>query len=82
MERSDILKRLGNVIAESASEDVDWSTVDEDTTLESFGFDSLSVLDLIFDLDQEFGTEIEAAELLKMNTLGDLITYLNSILPE
>lgn len=82
MERKDILKRLGDVIAESASEEVDWSTVDEDTTLESFGFDSLSVLDLIFDLDQEFGTEIEAAELLKMSTLGHLITYLNSILPE
>lgn len=82
MQRAEILKRLGTVIEESASEDVDWSDVDETTTLESFGFDSLSVLDLIFDLDQEFGTEIEAAELLKMNTLGDLITYLQKIMPE
>lgn len=76
MSRQDILQRLGTVIEESSAEDVDWSTVDEDTTLESFGFDSLSVLDLIFDLDQEFGTEIEAPEILKMNTVGDMVTYL------
>ncbi len=76
MNRQDILKRLGTVIEESSAEDIDWSTVDETTTLESFGFDSLSVLDLIFDLDQEFDTEIEAAEILKMQTIGDMITYL------
>ncbi|MEM1204202.1 MAG: acyl carrier protein [Acidobacteriota bacterium] len=81
MQRSDILERLGGVIAESAAEDVDWSVVTEETTVESFGFDSLSVLDLIFDLDQEFGTEIEASELLKVATVGDLITYLERILP-
>ena len=76
MNRENILQRLGSVIEESSAEDIDWSTVDETTTLESFGFDSLSVLDLIFDLDQEFGTEIEAAEILKMRTIGDMITYL------
>lgn len=81
MQRSDILERLGGVIAESAADEVDWSAVTEETTVESFGFDSLSVLDLIFDLDQEFGTEIEASELLKVATVGDLITYLERILP-
>lgn len=81
MQSRDILERLGGVIAESAGEEVDWSIVTADTTIEAFGFDSLSVLDLIFDLDQEFGTEIEAAELLKMATLGDLINYLERTLP-
>ncbi|MEM7351296.1 MAG: acyl carrier protein [Acidobacteriota bacterium] len=81
MQSRDILERLGGVIAESAAEEVDWSSVTADTTVEAFGFDSLSVLDLIFDLDQEFGTEIEAAELLKMVTLGDLINYLERNLP-
>lgn len=81
MQSSDILERLGGVIAESAVEEVDWSLVTKDTTVESFGFDSLSVLDLIFDLDQEFGTEIEATELLKMVTIGDLVNHLEEILP-
>ena len=52
MQSRDILERLGSVIAESAAEEVDWSIVTADTTVEAFGFDSLSVLDLIFDLDQ------------------------------
>ena len=81
MQSRDILERLGGVIAESAAEEVDWSIVTADTTVEAFGFDSLSVLDLIFELDQEFGTEIEAAELLKMVTLGDLVNYLERTLP-
>ena len=76
MSRENILERLGKVINESSEEDVDWNGVTEDTELESFGFDSLTVLDLIFDLDQEFGTKIEATEILKMNTVGDLVTYL------
>lgn len=82
MSRDNILQRLGTVIEDSSAEDIDWSTVDNETTLDSFGFDSLSVLDLIFDLDQEFGTEIEASEILKMNTVGDMVTYLEGAIPE
>lgn len=82
MSRADILQRLGSVIEESSAEDVDWSEVTEETSLESFGFDSLSVLDLIFDLDQEFGTELEAPKILEMATVGDLVTYLEGAAPE
>jgi acyl carrier protein len=76
MSRAEILERLGQVVEESSAEDVDWSLVSEATTLESFGFDSLAVLDLIFDLDQEFGAEIEAKDIVGMKTIGDLITFL------
>ncbi len=76
MSRADLLQRLGDVIEESSAEDVDWSDVTEETPLESFGFDSLSVLDLIFDLDQEFGTQLAAATILEMQTVGDLVTCL------
>ena len=82
MSRENIFKRLGDVIEESSAEDVEWSEVTEDTPIESFGFDSLTVLDLIFDLDQEFGTEIQAGEVLQMNTVGDMITYLEQATAE
>jgi len=74
--RAEILGRLGAVIEESASEDVDWSGVGEATTLDSFGFDSLAVLDLIFDLEQEFGVQIPAETMLSMKTVGNLVTFL------
>ena len=78
MTRDEIFKQLGGVIEESAVEDVDWSTVNEDNTLESFGFDSLAVLDLIFDLESEFDVQIKAEEILEMKTIGDLVTFLEA----
>lgn len=76
MDRKGLFDRIGTVIDESAIEDVDWAEVSEETTIASFGFDSLAVLDLLFDLEQEFGVEISAKEILKVPTVGDLVTLL------
>ncbi len=76
MDRSEIVRRLGVVIAESSAEEIDWSAVGEPTPLDSFGFDSLSVLDLLFDLEAEFGVEIAAEKMLEMKTVGELVTLL------
>lgn len=76
MNRKDIFERLGRVIEASSADDVDWSAVSEDTALETFGLDSLAVLDLIFDLEQELNVEIPAPKMLEMKTTGDLVTFL------
>lgn len=78
MTNDEIMEGLGRVIEDSAAEDVDWSEVTAATTLESFGFDSLAVLDLIFDIEQEFGVKIPAEDMLKMATVGDLVVYLSN----
>ncbi|MEE8368662.1 MAG: acyl carrier protein [Thermoanaerobaculia bacterium] len=76
MKREDVFQRIGTVIGESAIEDVDWASATGETTIESFGFDSLAVLDLLFDLEGEFGVEISAKEILNIRTLGELVTFL------
>ena len=81
MTRDEIFQQLGEVIEESSVEDVDWSTVTEEHTLESFGFDSLAVLDLIFDIESEFGVQLKAEEVLEMKTVGELVTYLEAQSP-
>jgi len=48
----------------------------DETTIESFGFDSLSILDLLFDLEQEFAIAIEAEEMLNIKSVGDLVDFL------
>lgn len=78
MDRVQILAKLGEVITESSTEDIDWSTVDEQTELESFGFDSLSVLDLLFDIESEFEVQIPAEEILQMSTVGEIVSYIAS----
>jgi len=74
MDRKDILARIGTVIEESAAEEVDWTGVTEETAIESFGLNSLSVLDLLFDLEEEFGIEVSAEDILKMKTTGEMVT--------
>ena len=76
MNRQEILARIGEAVEESSAEEIDWSTVTPETTVESFGFDSLAVLDLIFDLKQEFGVQIPVETMLAMATIGDVVTYL------
>ncbi len=74
--REQIRQRLEGVMEQSSAEDVAWSTVTDETTIESFGFDSLSVLDLLFDLEQEFSIGIEAEEMLNIKSVGDLVDFL------
>ena len=74
--REDIRERLEGVMAESSAEEVEWSTVTDDTPIDTFGFDSLSVLDLLFDLEQEFGIEIQAEDMLEIKSVGRLVDFL------
>ena len=78
MNRPEILQRLTAVIARSSSAPVDASTVTEATSLESFAVDSLVLVDLIFDLEQEFGVQLPAEQLMAMRTMGDLVTQLEA----
>ena len=57
-------------------EDRDWGKVGADTTIESLGFDSLSILDLLYDVDQEFEIHLEAAEVIDMRTVGEIAALL------
>lgn len=77
MTRDEIMKKLGVVIEESSAENIDWSEVEESTELESFGFDSLAVLDLIFDIEQEIGVQVAAEDMMQMETVGELIDYIS-----
>ncbi len=74
--REQIRQRLEGVMEQSSAEDVAWSTVTDETTIESFGFDSLSILDLLFDLEPEFAIAIEAEEMLNIKSVGDLVDFL------
>jgi acyl carrier protein len=76
MNRPEILRRLTAVIADSASAPLDAGSVTEATSLESFGVDSLVLIDLIFDIEQEFGVKLAAEQLTGMRSMGDLVGHL------
>ncbi len=76
MIRNEILDKLRITMEESAPEPMDWESITEETTIGELGFDSLSILDLIYDVQQAFGIDFEAQELVNINTVGELADFL------
>ncbi len=76
MIRDEILATLRETMENGAPVPMDLDTITEDTTIGELGFDSLSVLDLIYDIQQAFGIDFEAQELVNINTVGELADFL------
>lgn len=71
-----ILNRLRDVLRESAVEEQDWGAVAPETTIESLGFDSLTILDVLYDVEEEFGIALEPKQVVKTRTVGEIIALL------
>ena len=53
--------------------DVDALTVD--TEIDSVGFDSLSILEFMYEVESHFGIEMDVSDLVEMEVLGDLVEH-------
>jgi acyl carrier protein len=73
METNAMLDRLRGVLESSSTQAVDWSQLSEETTVESLGFDSLSILDVLYGIEQEFGIELDAGDVMDVGTVGELL---------
>ena len=76
MSDTSILQRLRDILRETSEEDRDWDQVDGATTIESLGVDSLSILDLLYDIEQEFGVSVAGSEVVNLRTVGEIETLL------
>ncbi|MFU8780588.1 MAG: acyl carrier protein [Kiritimatiellia bacterium] len=76
MHREQLIQTLRDIIDQAAVEPIDTDNLTEDTTIGELGFDSLSVLDLVYDVQQAFGLDFEIQELVAVNTVGELIDFL------
>jgi len=76
MTREEIVNALRSMMKNTSQAPVNWDAVTEESTIASLGFDSLSILDLIYDVQQEFKLEFDAEELTQVKTVGALTTFL------
>lgn len=76
MRREEILERLKGVMEEAATRPIDWSEAGDATPLESLGFDSLAILDVLYGVEQEFEIEVDAEDVADLETLGELLAAL------
>ena len=65
-------------IAKYLSEQLDIAVeeISADTTFESLGVDSLDTVEMIMDLEDELGVELELEE--KIATIGELVAFVES----
>ncbi|MBN1556580.1 MAG: acyl carrier protein [Lentisphaerae bacterium] len=76
MDTTAVLERLREVMRRSAQKTLDWEHLDADTPIDALGFDSLAILDLLYDIQQAFGVSFEPEDLMKVQTVRDLAEFL------
>ncbi|MXW01683.1 MAG: acyl carrier protein [Holophagales bacterium] len=74
---SEVLARLRDVLRDSAVEEHDWDAVGPETPIESLGFDSLTILDVLYDVEEEFGIALDPKQVVKTRTIGEIIALLH-----
>lgn len=78
MDTDQIIERLRVIMKKTSKAAVDWNTVNGETSIATLGFDSLSILDLIYDIQQEFSLEFEAEQMVGVKTVNQLAEFLRS----
>ena len=56
--------------------DISVDDIERDTTFESLGIDSLDMVEMVMDLEEELGVELETEE--KLTTVGELADFAES----
>ncbi|QKG84652.1 acyl carrier protein [Kroppenstedtia pulmonis] len=74
---ADTFNRVQRIIVDRL--DVDAAEVTMEASVkDDLGADSLDVMDLILELEDEFSMEISDDQAEKINTVGDIVTYIES----
>lgn len=76
MTREQIVAALRELLEQQEQLKVDVARIDLDSRLDRLGFDSLSVLDFLYDVENRFKVPIEIADLVALERVDELVEYL------
>ncbi len=69
-----MFEKIANYLAEQL--DIAAEDITADTTFESLGVDSLDTVEMVMDLEDELGIELELED--KISTVGELVAFVES----
>ena len=69
-----MFERIQSYLA--AQLDIPSDDITRETTFESLGSDSLDTVEMVMDLEEELGVDLEMEE--KVNTVGELVDFIES----
>ncbi len=73
---SHVLEQLKGILEESSTVEPDWDSFGPATAIESLGLDSLTILDLLYDIEEVTGIHLEAKQVLNITTIGEIVSLL------
>lgn len=76
MKRPEIISALKELLRSQKQVKVDIDGLGETTSLSEVGFDSISILDFMYDVENRFNVRTEIADLVRMERVKDLIDHL------
>lgn len=74
---NDVFDRVKKIVVDRLSVDEDKVTL-EATFKDDLGADSLDIVELIMELEDEFDLEISDEDAEKIATVGDVVTYISN----
>ena len=79
MDRQQIRKELETILGVVDEQVLKRVTVQEETSIrEGLGLDSLQLTELLFEIEERLGAKIADDEAMKLRTVGDLVTLIES----
>ncbi|MFV0255061.1 MAG: acyl carrier protein [Erysipelotrichaceae bacterium] len=72
---------MNNKIKEIIAEilDVEVSTIADDASiLDDLGADSIAVMEIVMELEGEYGVEVPTEDVLNLKTVNDIVAYIES----
>lgn len=78
MTKEEIVSSLRELLRKQKQLKVEVDTIQLDTRFDQIGFDSLSILDFMYDVENRFNVVPEMADLVRMQKVSDLIEYLHT----
>lgn len=76
MNREEITSRLKALLKKQSQLKADVDAIQEEMKIDQLGFDSISILDFMYDVEDHFKVQTEVADLVKMEKVRDLIDYI------
>ncbi len=76
MTKDQLISELRALLRKQQQLKVDVDAIAVDTRFDQIGFDSLSILDFMYEVETRFGVVPEIADLVKMQQVNDLVEFL------
>jgi acyl carrier protein len=76
--RQQIIAGLKELLEQHKQLKVPFDRIGEDSRLSQIGFDSITILDFLYDIETRFRVQIEMIDLIRMDSVKDLIDYLET----